>query len=49
MLRMFFWLGVWVMTLGLLDVEVKYEDGLRIRLRSWPEVAWKAFKKWRNK
>lgn len=35
MLRFIFWIAVWVATLGLLDIDVSYSDGLHVKLRSW--------------
>lgn len=35
MLRLIFWFSVWALTLGLLDIDVEYKDGLRIKLHSW--------------
>lgn len=35
MLRALFWLVVYLATLGLLDIEVKYDDGLTVRFKSW--------------
>ncbi|KKM17961.1 hypothetical protein LCGC14_1670420 [marine sediment metagenome] len=34
--RTILWLGVWLLSLGMLDIDVKYSDGLRIQLVGWP-------------
>lgn len=35
MIRALLWGLLWVCTLGILDIEVKYSDGLHIKYNSW--------------
>jgi hypothetical protein len=39
--RVLFWLVLWIVTLGVLDIRVEYSNGLRITLNSWPRLLWK--------
>lgn len=34
MLRMLWWVTIWVVTLGLLEIDIRYSDGLRIQLHN---------------
>lgn len=35
MIRIFSWFLVWIFTLGMLCVKVKYTDGVEIEFHSW--------------
>jgi len=35
MIRALFWFAVYLLTLGLFNIEAEYKDGLSIKLRSW--------------
>ncbi len=35
MMRIALWTTLWVATLGLLEIDVCYEDGLHIQLHNW--------------
>ncbi len=37
MLRIIGWLILWIVTLGVLDIEAEYDDGLKIHLVGWPK------------
>ena len=36
-MRVLMWLVLWLVTLGTLDIDVLYSDGLHIRLVGWPK------------
>jgi hypothetical protein len=38
MVRAILWSFAWLACLGFLSLRVTYKDGLKIRLRSWPEI-----------
>ena len=35
-MRLMFWLSFYLLTLCMIDIEVNYTDGLRIKLNGWP-------------
>lgn len=35
MIRFLFWLTIWLCTLGMSEIQVEYQDGLKIRFHSW--------------
>lgn len=35
LVRIVFWVVVWLLSLGFLSIRVSYTDGLKIRLKSW--------------
>lgn len=35
MFRVLFWSGIYILTLGLIDGEIVYDDGVKITLKSW--------------
>ena len=35
MIRTLFWLIIWVLTLGIADIQVEYDDGLNIKFIGW--------------
>ena len=35
MTRMALWVTLWVATVGLLEIDVRYSDGLHIQLHNW--------------
>ena len=37
MLRFLGWLALWLLTLGILDIEAEYSDGLKIHFVGWPK------------
>lgn len=37
MFRFLAWFILWVVTLGMLDIDVKYSDGLSVHLVGWPK------------
>jgi len=43
--RIIFWMTLWVITLGMLDIEAEYSDGLKIHLVGWPMRLARLFKK----
>ena len=43
--RVLFWVALWILSLGLLSGEIRYTDGLKIKLVSWPQGLAKLFKK----
>jgi hypothetical protein len=48
LLRIAFWLILWLVTLGVLAIDVQYADGLHITLKSWPDEllrVWRARRK----
>jgi len=44
MIRTAFWILVWLLMLGLADIEAEYNDGLKIKLHSWRTI----YRNWRN-
>ena len=44
-LRMMFWLSIWILTLCMIDIEVSYTDGLKIKLYGWPNALIRLFQK----
>lgn len=37
MLRLLFWMAVFILSLGTLSIKVGYTDGLNIKFKGWPE------------
>lgn len=35
MIRMALWTTLWVVTLGVMEIDVEYSDGLHIKLHNW--------------
>ena len=44
MMRIIFWFCFWAITLFMIDIEVEYTDGLRIKLNGWPNAIMRALK-----
>ncbi len=44
-IRLLFWLLIYIIFLGIVSFDVKYKDGLIIKLKGWPEFIMKWEKK----
>ena len=44
-MRLFFWLLIWIATLCMADIDVRYKDGLHIKFNGW----YGAIKRWHKR
>lgn len=43
--RIIIWIVIWLATLCMLEIDIKYTDGLHIKLKGWPQ----SIGRWLNK
>jgi hypothetical protein len=38
MIRLLFWLAVYIIFFGIVSFKLQYRDGLKVNLKGWPEI-----------